>query len=77
MAMARRAFQIKNRIMECLVTLRSFQVILECAIKATMVVIVVEISAENQLRSLFLTKTFAIIEKRIKLESVMQMPTIR
>ena len=51
--------------------------ILECAIKATMVVIIVEISVESQLRFMLLIKMFAIIEKRMKLKSVIQMPVIR
>lgn len=65
MAIARRAFQIKNLIMECLVTVRSFQVILECAMYATKVVIIVEMSVDNQLRLTSLMMAFAMIEKRI------------
>lgn len=58
------AFQIKNLMMEVLVTLRSFQVIFECAMNATIVVAAVAISVDNHNKSLLLMTRLARIEYR-------------
>lgn len=54
MAIVRMAFQMKNLIMECLVTTLSFQVIFEWARKATMTVMAVEINEDSHSRLLSL-----------------------
>lgn len=57
--MARMAFQMKNLYLADFVMLRSFQVILECKMYARMVVTVVAISVDSQIRSLLLIMRLA------------------
>lgn len=64
MMIVSRAFQTKNLMMEVLATLRSFQVIFECAMNATIVVAAVAISVDNHNKSLLLIIRLARIEYR-------------